>query len=78
MFAKSILAATLAGLAAAAPTARDATHYQLQAIHSGNLAVHQKFVSFTNNTWVIGEATNAPCEASDCSACWFPSPKFKY
>lgn len=74
MFATTILAAAMTGLAAAAPAARDTAHYTLQAIHSGDLNVHLKPINFNNNTWVIGEATATACPAVDCSGCESLSP----
>lgn len=71
MFAKSILAATVAGLAVAAPAPRDDPHYTLLSVHSGNEAVHQKTINFNNNTWVIGLDTTAYTPGPDYASCLF-------
>jgi hypothetical protein len=71
MFSKIIIAvASMASLAITAPAApAQPAHFTLQAIHSGDLHVHQQLINFNHDVWAIGLPTVAPCLYSDKTAC---------
>lgn len=74
MFSRILLAVSMACLAATAPTTRATApkHFTLLALHYGS-PVHEQPVAFYGNRWVLDLPTIAPCEASNCTACKFPT-----
>jgi hypothetical protein len=77
MFAKTALISTLAGLAAAAPTAAPANEFAMIALHSGNQHVHQAAIAAHEGQLWINEPTTAYCPSQAGGACadsMFPDP----
>jgi len=78
MFTRSLLAASLAGLAAAAPAPRaeDINTFSMIAVHSGNEAVHLRGLSFTEEKWWLGKNTTTYCPNTSCGSSKLPSCPF--